>query len=179
MYRVPRFFKPPFASTRHDLPRNAARYGGRRAFALACAYGIGVLWISLIVNPPGDMKLTLLQYLGLFLNPLALAGVMVVGGLPSTLVGVVSGWLIGLVLQRQSRPVPRFRLVGLALLVGLGIAAVVNGLFAGAMLYFVRTYQTRFDAWGYFVMLGLPTLIYLGVLVWATVRFNRWQIDDH
>jgi hypothetical protein len=177
MYKVPRFFKPPFASTRQALPRNAARYGGRRAFAFACVYGIGVLWISVIVNPP-DARLTLPQYLGLFINPLALAGIVVVGGLPSTLLGVVSGWLIGLGLQRQSQPVPRSRLVWLALLVSLGSAAAVNGLFAAAMLYFARAYQTRFDAWGYVVMLGLPTLIYIGVVLWATLRFNRWQIDD-
>jgi hypothetical protein len=95
----------------------------------------------------------------------------VIGILPATFLGGITGWLLGWALERRGESLTR----GQFALMSMGICFVI-ALFVNVVLVMAGWTQAEGAAdffSGYLLLLGVPSLIYVAVGAWVGMRLYR------
>ncbi|HEX8681165.1 MAG TPA: hypothetical protein VF707_02555 [Ardenticatenaceae bacterium] len=148
-----------------SLIRFGARRGAKTGLILSFLY-IFVFWLYIVVTDRGYDLETAIMVLLLFLFYGSVLGV-----LPSVALGAITGYLIGKTFDMQGSVLSDYKALSISLFICLAIAAFLNLL---ALLLFFNTLSlTSSQFGGYFIYLGLPSIIYLLGGSWMSVRAYR------
>jgi hypothetical protein len=160
-----------------QLSRKAAVEGAKVAFLGSVAYSlvlalssafaeIGSEWMWRLESGTGSF-LTYDEVLGYFFVALFIfLYSMVLGGIPATWLGLITGWSLSLFLMRL-HPAP----ARTATIVGAGSALCV-GLLIHLPLWLAGWVEPE-SLVAYMIALGVPTLLFLGLVVWRSRLFYQ------
>lgn len=142
-----------------------ARRGAKTGLILSFLY-ILVFWLYIVITDTGyDVETAIIVLL------LCLFYGSVVGVLPSVALGAITGYLIGKTFDLQGNGLSDYRVFSISLFICFAIAVLLNLLVL--LLFFNTLSLTSSQFGGYFIYLGLPSILYLLGGSWMSIRAYR------
>jgi hypothetical protein len=148
--------------------REGMKKGIKIGFYVSLVYNLASPFIYFFTDPSVHKAGTPIGGVISFMMVLPLCGLLV-GCVPATIVGGLTGWVVGKVFALlQSRLTP-----ARALLIGLGVAISISLLLNWAIVFDAR--QPSPLLWNdmYIFFLGIPTLVYIATSLVASYRLYQ------